>query len=258
MEAWLPMVGLVEDIRRAAELLVQYRPFIAFTGAGISAESGVPTFRGRGGLWERFRPEELATPEAFERNPRLVWEWYRWRMEIIYKARPNPAHYALVELERLGLIRCVVTQNVDGLHQRAGQHCVVELHGNIWRARCMRCSYKLVFREPPREVPPRCPRCGGLLRPDVVWFGEPLPEEAWRTAVELAESSQGILVVGTSGVVMPAGYIPHIVKQHGGYVVEVNIEESAVTPIADVFLKGRAGEVLPRLVEEARKLLAHG
>jgi NAD-dependent deacetylase len=245
---------LEDEVRRAARLLLENSPFIAFTGAGISAESGVPTFRGHGGLWERFRPDELATPEAFARDPVRVWEWYRWRMEIIQRARPNPGHLALVELERLGLLRCVITQNVDGLHQRAGQRCVVELHGNIWRARCVRCGYRLVFTEPPREVPPRCPRCGGLLRPDVVWFGEPLPEDAWRTAVELAEMSRAVLVVGTSGVVMPAAYIPHIVKQHGGIIVEVNIEPSAITPIADVFLKGKAGEVLPRLLSEIRKL----
>ena len=249
-------MGLEEPLARAARLLAENAPFIAFTGAGISAESGVPTFRGKGGLWEKFRPEELATPEAFRRDPRRVWEWYAWRMRIIYEAKPNPAHYALVQLEKLGLLRCVITQNVDGLHQRAGQRCVVELHGNIWRVRCTRCGYRFTLSEPPREVPPHCPRCGGLLRPDVVWFGEPLPEDEWRRAVELAEMSRAVLVVGTSGVVMPAGYIPHIVKQHGGIVVEVNVEESAITPIADVFLKGRAGEVLPRLVEEIEKIVS--
>ncbi len=243
-------------IDRAARLIVRLGSASALTGAGISADSGVPTFRGPDGLWRRFRPEELATPEAFERNPRLVWEWYKWRMERIARAEPNPGHYALAELERLGLLRCIITQNVDGLHQRAGSRNVIELHGNIWRARCTRCGHRVVFRELPSEVPPRCPRCGSLLRPDVVWFGEPIPEDAWRRAVECIAETRVHLVVGTSGVVYPAALLPRLAKQRGSVVIEVNVEPSALTEeVTDIFLRGRAAEVLPALVERVKRLL---
>jgi NAD-dependent protein deacetylases, SIR2 family len=238
-----------------ADVVATARHCIVFTGAGISAESGIPTFRGAGGLWERHRPEELATPEAFARDPELVWRWYRWRQEVVYRAEPNPGHRAIAELEALGVVKAVITQNVDGLHQRAGSRNVVELHGSLWRARCVRCGAVYRLDKPVEEIPPRCPRCGGLLRPDVVWFGEPLPQDAWERAVELASRSDAVLVVGTSGVVYPAAYIPRIAKDHGAVVVEVNVEESAVTPIADFFLRGKAGEVLPRLVEEVKKRL---
>ncbi len=238
-----------------ADVVATARHCIVFTGAGISAESGIPTFRGAGGLWERHRPEELATPEAFARDPELVWRWYRWRQEVVYKAEPNPGHRAISELEAIGVVKAVITQNVDGLHQRAGSRNVVELHGSLWRARCVKCGAVYRLDKPVEEIPPRCPRCGGLLRPDVVWFGEPLPQDAWERAVELASRSDAVLVVGTSGVVYPAAYIPRVAKDHGAVVVEVNVEESAVTPIADFFLRGRAGDVLPRLVEEVKKRL---
>ncbi len=238
-----------------ADVVATARHCIVFTGAGISAESGIPTFRGAGGLWERHRPEELATPEAFARDPELVWRWYRWRQEVVYRAEPNPGHRAISELETIGVVKAVITQNVDGLHQRAGSRNVVELHGSLWRARCMKCGAVYRLDKPVEEIPPRCPRCGGLLRPDVVWFGEPLPQDAWERAVELASRSDAVLVVGTSGVVYPAAYIPRIAKDHGAVVVEVNVEESAITPIADFFLRGKAGEVLPRLVEEVKKRL---
>ena len=245
----------MSDLEKAARMIIENQPAIALTGAGISAESGIPTFRGKDGLWNRFRPEDLATPEAFNRDPRRVWEWYKYRIELVMKAKPNPGHLALVELEKMGLLRCVITQNVDNLHREAGQKCLVELHGNIRWARCTRCGFRVFWEKPPEEVPPRCPRCGGLLRPDVVWFGEPLPPNALEEAYRLAEEARLILVVGTSGVVMPAGLIPFIVKEAGGVVIEVNVEYSQVTRIADVFLRGRAGEVLPRLVNTVRGLL---
>ena len=238
-----------------ADLVAAARHCIVFTGAGISAESGVPTFRGAGGLWERYRPEELATPEAFARDPELVWRWYRWRQELVYRAGPNPGHRAVAELEAIGVVKAVITQNVDGLHQRAGSRNVVELHGSLWRARCVECGAVYRLDKPVEEAPPRCPRCGGLLRPDVVWFGEPLPRDAWERAVELASRSDVVLVVGTSGVVYPAAYIPRIAKDHGAVLVEVNVEESAITPTADFFLRCRSGEVLPRLVEEVKRSL---
>jgi len=199
--------------------------------------------------------EELATPEAFARDPELVWRWYRWRQELVYRSGPNPGHRAIAELEAIGVVKAVITQNVDGLHQRAGSRNVVELHGSLWRARCVECGAVYRLDKPVEETPPRCPKCGGLLRPDVVWFGEPLPRDAWERAVELASRSDVVLVVGTSGVVYPAAYIPRIAKDHGAVLVEVNVEESAITPIADFFLRGRSGEVLPRLVEEVKRSL---
>jgi len=245
----------------ASRILARSRFTIAFTGAGISAESGVPTFRGPNGLWENHRPEELATPEAFRRDPKLVWDFYRWRMRKILEARPNPAHYALAELERMRVLKAVITQNVDDLHREAGTRNLVELHGNIFRVRCTSCHYRENLKESGRvhefvesEDLPKCPRCGSLLRPDVVWFGEALPREALEEAFRLAEKADAVLVVGTSGVVYPAAYIPYIVKERGGRVIEVNVEKSGITPIADVFLRGKAGEILPKLVELVRGL----
>lgn len=248
-------MSLEELIESATELIVRSRHMIALTGAGVSAESGIPTFRGPNGLWRKFKPEELATPEAFRRNPRLVWEWYAWRIGLVLKATPNPAHYALAELEKLGILKCLITQNVDDLHERAGSRSVVHFHGEILFARCTSCGFRLKWSEPPSEIPPRCPKCGSLLRPDVVWFGEPIPEEALRRALHEASRADVILVVGTSGVVQPAGSIPYIVKEHGGTVIEVNVEESAITPVADVFLRGKAGEVLPKLVTAVKRKL---
>ncbi|AEA13020.1 NAD-dependent deacetylase [Thermoproteus uzoniensis 768-20] len=242
----------MEEVARA---LANSRFAVAFTGAGISAESGVPTFRGPGGLWERYRPEDLATPEAFWKDPVLVWRWYRWRQELIYNAAPNPAHLALAELESLGVLKAVITQNVDGLHKRAGSRRVVELHGNIWRARCTSCGRELPIEKPVDEIPPRCPHCGGLLRPAVVWFGEPLPRDAWEEALLLASSADFMLVVGTSGVVYPAAYIPRIAKRNGAVVAVVDPGETALDDIADFKIRGRAAEILPRLAAEVRRCL---
>ncbi len=201
---------------KAAKALLKAGKAFAFTGAGISAESGIPTFRGgSNSLWGRFNPLELATPKAFAKNPLKVWEWYAWRIKLVLSAEPNPAHKALAELERAGVIEAVVTQNVDGLHQRAGSRRVIELHGNILRVRCSRegCGFRAMLSGPPEELPPKCPRCGGVLRPDVVWFGEPLPPDSWKEAEALARSSDAVLVVGTSGVVYPAAYIPLMVRE---------------------------------------------
>jgi len=233
----------------AASVLAKSKYLVALTGAGISAESGVPTFRGRGGLWEKYKVEELATPQAFRRDPAKVWSWYKWRMEIISKARPNFAHVALAKLEEMGLLKALITQNVDGLHRRAGSKNVIELHGCIWRLRCTSCDYAEEVEEPVREVPPRCPRCRSLLRPGVVWFGEALPERELKRAYQEVSRADAMLVVGTSGVVMPAGMLPLLAKERGAVVVEVNVEESAITPYADYFLRGRATEVMKALFE---------
>lgn len=249
-------------IEEAARLIARSRFAIAFTGAGISAESGIPTFRGSGGLWKKYRAEELATPEAFGRNPRLVWEFYRWRMNLIRKAKPNRAHHALAELERLGILKAVITQNVDDLHREAGTRNLIELHGNIFRVKCTSCDYRENLKESGRleeflreKNLPVCPECGSLLRPDVVWFGEFLPEDAVNRAFQLAERADLVLVIGTSGVVYPAAYIPRIVKERGGIVVEINTGESGITPVADVFLRGKAGEVMDGLVKMIRGMM---
>ena len=236
------------DLETIANIIISSKFLIAFTGAGISAESGIPTFRGRNGLWKRYRPEDLATPEAFIKDPILVWKWYKWRMEIVFKAKPNPAHRALAKLESMGILKCVITQNTDGLHMQAGSKCVVELHGSIRRARCTRCNYEKEYTRPPTEIPPRCPSCGSIMRPNVVWFGEPLPEDKWYKAIKYAFKADTILVIGTSGVVYPAAYIPYIVKDHGGIVIEINIEDSAITPLADYKLRGKAGTILSSLL----------
>jgi len=248
-------------LAEAAKLLARSRFAIAFTGAGISSESGVPTFRGKNGLWKTYRAEELATPEAFRKDPHLVWEFYKWRMQKIIRANPNPAHYALAELEMMGILKAVITQNVDDLHTEAGTGNLIELHGNIFRVRCTSCSYRENLKESGRldeflkeRGLPKCPRCGSLLRPDVVWFGEPLSRKALEESFKLAERADLVLVVGTSGVVYPAAYIPHVVKEHGGKVIEVNTERSGITPIADVFLRGKAGEIMERLLDEVERV----
>ncbi len=239
-------------LRRAADMLSSASNAVAFTGAGISAEAGVPTFRGRGGLWERFRPEELATPEAFKRDPRRVWEWYAWRIDLVLRAEPTPAHKVLARWEAEGRLAGVVTQNVDGLHQRAGSRRVVELHGRITRARCTGCGKALELEAPPEEVPPRCRECGSLLRPDVVWFGEPLPKDAWREAVELSNSCDAMLVIGTSAVVHPAAQLPLIAKAAGAKLIEVNPEETVLSRRVDVPLRMGASEALAALDEILR------
>ncbi|RLE54281.1 MAG: NAD-dependent protein deacylase [Candidatus Methanomethylicota archaeon] len=250
----MTMVDIEEFVARAAEILVNSRHAVCLTGAGISAESGIPTFRGKDGLWKKFRVEDLATPEAFKRNPNLVWEWYKWRMQLVYNARPNAGHFALVDLETMGILKCIVTQNVDGLHLIAGSKCVVELHGSIRRGRCIECDFKVTFDNPPETIPPKCTKCGCILRPDVVWFGEPIPSQSLNKALELFHKADVALVVGTSGVVYPAGYFPYIVKEKGGAVIEVNIDKSAITPIADVFIRGKAGEILPKIVDKIKLL----
>ncbi len=218
------------------------------TGAGISAESGIPTFRGAGGLWRQFRAEELATPEAFRRDPRLVWEWYDWRRGLIAAASPNAGHLALAELERRKPGLALMTQNVDGLHERAGSRNVLKLHGDIWTLRCTGClRERRDERTPLPELPPRCD-CGALLRPGVVWFGEPLPAEIWEAAEEAARTAEVFLVVGTAAVVYPAAGLALRAKAAGAKVIEVNPEETPFSGTVDCSLRGRAGEVLPQLL----------
>jgi NAD-dependent deacetylase len=219
------------------------------TGAGISAESGVPTFReAQTGLWARYNPQELATPQAFRHNPKLVWEWYTWRRELVSNAEPNPGHLALVELENKVPQFTLITQNVDGLHQRAGSQNIIELHGNIMRTKCFD-NGRLVESWPETdEIPPRCPYCSGLLRPDVVWFGESLPHDALETAFASAQSCDIFFSIGTSALVQPAASLPLEAIQSGAVTVEINPQTTLLTSHVDFVLKGGAGTVLPELV----------
>jgi NAD-dependent deacetylase len=237
---------LVPDAIRNA--LCEAHRIVAFTGAGISAESGVPTFRqAQTGLWARFRPEELATPEAFAAAPDRVWQWYAWRRGLVQAARPNPGHHALVEIERQKPVFTLVTQNVDGLHRRAGSTRVIELHGNIERTRCSR-EGRIVEVWDSGSFPPVCPRCGALLRPDVVWFGEALPLAALQEADEAASDCEVFLAIGTSALVYPAAALPLVALRAGARVVEVNPEATPLSGQAGVTrLAGSAGVVLPAL-----------
>ncbi|MCG8349375.1 MAG: NAD-dependent deacylase [Chloroflexales bacterium] len=233
---------LVERLRAAEHVAV-------LTGAGVSAESGVPTFRdAQTGLWANYDPAELATPQAFLRNPRLVWDWYAYRRQTVEAAQPNEAHYALVDLEQHYSDFTLITQNIDSLHWRAGSRDLLELHGNISRVRCFECATYAPGWDEEGELPPRCARCGGLLRPDVVWFGEGLPDQALRLAYEAAQRSQVFLSVGTSAIVQPAASLPLIARRSGAYLIEINVEETSLSVFADCWLQDQAGTVLPELV----------
>jgi NAD-dependent deacetylase len=228
--------------------LEQARSIAVLTGAGVSAESGVPTFRGANGLWKQHRVENLATPEAFARDPKLVWEWYNWRRSVLAEVKPNPGHFALAEIESRSASFTLITQNVDGLHELAGSLNVVRLHGSIWAIRCTACQRETMDRRVPLpEIPPSC-ECGAMLRPGVVWFGEPLPRQAWQKSEAAARSADLFLVIGTSAVVYPAASLAQIAKQSGARVVEINIEETSLTADIDEFLRGPSGELLPQLI----------
>jgi len=245
------------QIARAAEFLAEARGVVILTGAGVSAESGVPTFRGEEGLWRNHRPEELATPGAFRRDPALVWEWYQWRRDLIQSCEPNRAHRAIARLQRKRDDVTLVTQNVDGLHPLAGspRARLLEVHGSIFRMRCTRCAWEDERRAPvdasSRDTLPRCPSCDALARPAVVWFGESLDEGVLGRAFEVAGESDVCLVVGTSAVVQPAASIPRVTAERGGTLVEVNPDRTPLSSAADVRLAGPAGELMPRLVELA-------
>ena len=240
-----------ELVRRLAEA----ERVAVLTGAGISAESGIPTFRDPGGLWQRFRPEELANVRAFLGNPVLVQGWYAHRRRLAGETAPNAGHLALAELEGLVSHFALVTQNVDDLHRRAGSQNVIELHGNITRSYCIDCGEAAGEKElaPLAEgTPARCRACDGLVRPDVVWFGEMLPEGAMEKAAEEAEGADVFLSVGTSAAVYPAAGLPRLAAEAGAYAAEVNVERSAVADFMSEVVIGRSGEVLPALVEAVR------
>ncbi len=241
------------EVEQARALLGKARFVGVLTGAGVSAESGVPTFRGKDGLWKQYRAEELATPEAFARDPSLVWEWYQWRRNLIRDKEPNPAHFALVRLEEALLERGgdfgLITQNVDGLHEKAGSRRVIPIHGNIWEVRCAdpSCGWKEVDRGDLDPLP-KCPRCGGPARPGVVWFGEALPEDALEEVDRVLRGCDLFLVAGTSGVVQPAASFAWAARRRGAWVIEVNLEPTPLTEAAHLAFHGPAGEILPLLV----------
>jgi len=260
------------------ELLKRAERVGVLTGAGISAESGIPTFRGKDGLWNKFSPTELATYEAFINDPKLVWKWYLWRMHLIAKAQPNPGHYAVARMERIFPDFLLITQNVDGLHRRAGSKRIVELHGNIFEGKCRFCGKRYseeefsrlwpfasreflssiteeelkgrVFDEVDRGNLPLCVNCGEVVGPGVVWFGESLPEEALERAISFASSSQVFFSVGTSAVVQPAASIPLYAKRAGAVLIEVNPEETPLSPYCDFVFRGSAAQVLPEIVSQ--------
>lgn len=237
---------------QAARVLAGARCVAMLTGAGISAESGVPTFRdAQSGLWARFDPLQLATPTAFANQPKLVWDWYAWRRELVAKVEPNPAHDALVEIERRIPDCLVITQNVDGLHWRAGSRKVVELHGNIGRVKCSREGTLVEHWDSLGDDVPRCARCGAPLRPDVVWFEEMLPPDALAAAEGMARRCDLMLVVGTSAEIYPAAALPSIAKACGALVIEINPNATTLSAAADYALRGAAGSVLPALVHKA-------
>jgi NAD-dependent deacetylase len=234
-------------IKRAAEKFALASSVVVLTGAGISKESGIPTFRdAQTGLWSKYNPEELATPQGFKQDPKLVWQWYDYRRKLVQAAKPNAGHQALVKLESL-LPTVIVTQNVDGLHVRAGSTDVIELHGSILRFFCFDNQHPADNIAVGLDQPPRC-ICGSFIRPAVVWFHEALPQEAFSRASQLMKEADVVLVVGTSGLVQPAASLPLVAKQHGAFLVEVNPERTPIGELADIFLCGAAGDVLPPLV----------
>ncbi|MGO8817799.1 MAG: SIR2 family NAD-dependent protein deacylase [Terriglobia bacterium] len=235
----------IEAVRRS----LRTGQIVAFTGAGISAESHVPTFRGADGLWRNYSPEKLATAEAFERDPHLVWEWYDWLRGLIHAAQPNPGHLALTEMQRRAPGKfTLVTQNMDGLHEIAGSQDVVKLHGDIWRLRCTSCGREGRNEQTPMEhLPPLC-RCGGTQRPAIVWFGEMLPVDQWDRAMDASRTADIFMAIGTSASVYPAAGLVQVARQSGARVVIVNPDPTPADELATWILRGPAGEILPRLI----------
>jgi NAD-dependent deacetylase len=239
-----------DDIRTkyVGDFIMESNFLVVLTGAGVSAESGIPTFRGPDGLWKKYSPHQLANYEAFLENPKLVWEWYGWRREKIKSAEPNPAHISIAKLERIKEKFYLITQNIDGLHKRAGSQKVIEFHGNIWKEKCISCNFKRESYEIYKDELPKCPNCGNLLRPDVVWFGEPINHDILQMSFDLVEEADCVLVVGTSAVVYPfAGLIEFSIKSQKK-VIEVNLEPTPFSDLCYISLQGKAGEILPQIL----------
>ncbi|NOY88733.1 MAG: NAD-dependent deacylase [FCB group bacterium] len=246
-------------LEKLVKTISPYHRCVVLTGAGISAESGVPTFRGKEGLWGKFKPEELATMSAFMANPEVVWEWYNWRRELMENVEPNPGHWAISEMEKWFDEFTLITQNVDGLHRLARTRHIIELHGNIYRNKCADCNQSFEIKDDidPNNIP-RCDKCEGKIRPDVVWFGEMLDSRIIDEAFYQSEHADVFFSVGTSAVVHPAASLPLVAKNHGAVVVEVNIEETPITYLADFHIPSKSGEFLPELIKELKKIDSEG
>ncbi|SOB59790.1 NAD-dependent protein deacylase [Pseudodesulfovibrio profundus] len=246
------MFGELEMVKA---LLDERKRVVVLTGAGVSAESGVPTFRGQDGLWKSFHTQDLARPDAFESRPELVWEFYNWRRQLVAECEPNPAHHALVELERQIPNFLLITQNVDGLHAKAGSKKLMEMHGSLWQVRCTKCTHAREAREPLPDMP-ECPVCGHLLRPGVVWFGEPLVAGVLKVAIDQIGRSDVFISIGTSNQVQPAASFYQLAKDHGAVTVEINLEPTPNTGLMDFAVHGKAGEILPELTTGLRESLS--
>jgi NAD-dependent deacetylase len=237
--------GLSDEIINA---LRKARSVVVLTGAGVSAESGVPTFRGQEGLWRNYNPQELATPEAFNKDPTLVWEWYDWRRGLIAPLEPNPAHLAIAELEERSPSFLLITQNIDGLHKKGGSKQMLELHGNIWNVRCVAEGNVTENHDVPlQNIPPMC-SCGAMLRPHIVWFGESLDPHILHQSLQAIEACDFLIVAGTSAVVQPSASFPIMARERGATVLEVNMEPTPISSVVNSSLFGKAGELLPQLV----------
>jgi NAD-dependent deacetylase len=252
--ATLPEKALID---KAADLIRGAQFLVVLTGAGVSAESGVPTFRDKDGLWDKYDVTTLATLDAFLADPAFVWKWYDWRRTLVAKVAPNAAHDSIAKLEARAKMAdkgfALITQNIDNLHRLAGSTDPIELHGNIWKVRCLKACRKGaapfdLLDAPLKEIPPLCPHCGGLLRPHIVWFGEMLEPENVRRSFDAAAQADVMIVVGTSNLVYPSAALPYHVMESGGKVVEVNMGKTGLSGDADVVLTGKAGEILPKLV----------
>lgn len=241
-------------IKEAARIIVNSKLTLALTGAGISVESGIPDFRGAGGLWSKYDPAEYASITAFRQNPEKVWNMLRDMEELVSQAKPNPAHSGMGELEKMGFLHYIITQNVDNLHQAGGAKNVIEYHGNSSTLSCLWCGKHYSAEEKRHESPPTC-ECRKILKPDVIFFGEAIPSEAMNKSFGLAASAQALMVVGTSAVVSPANTIPAIAKRNGAKIVEMNKERTHLTDsVTDVFIQGEAGKTMPLLVAEVKAM----
>ena len=247
-------MSLNSEIKKAKELVINAEKVLAFTGAGISVDSGIPDFRSEGGLWKRYDPLEHATLESFMRDPTKFWTMGRELAETIIKAEPNAAHLALMKLEAQGKLTGVITHNIDNLHQSAGNKKVIELHGNYLRAHCIECKTEYFGKKVHEsvalgEIPPKCEKCGGILKSEAILFGEPLPKEPMAKAVELCRNTNLMIVIGTSLTVYPAAFLPQLAKNAGAKVILINLEGTNKDDVADVVLRGRATEILPMITD---------
>jgi len=251
-----------EALEAAARLVVASRHVVALVGAGHSVESGIPPFRGPGGLWTKYGDPDMLGYQNFMRDPKKWWEEtlsrtgpMRELLDALAQAQPNPGHHALAQLEQLGQLQHIITQNIDNLHQEAGSVAITEIHGSRVKLRCIGCNSRWPVDEfPIEELPPKCPQCGGMVKSDTVMFGEPIPRDALEECIRQTRMCDCMLLVGTSGVVYPAAGFPQDVKMSGGALIEINTNETALTPLCDIILRAPTGTSLPRLVERVRQL----